>query len=49
MATVRILKGEELSPEAAEVFADIRATRGSDFVNNIWRSLAYDPPLLKAT
>jgi len=48
MATVRILKGEELSPEAAEVFADIRATRGSDFVNNIWRSLAYDPPLLES-
>lgn len=49
MATVRILTDDELSPEAAEVFADIRATRGSDFVNNIWRSLAYDPPLLKAT
>ncbi len=49
MATVRILTDEELSPEAAAVFADIRATRGSDFVNNIWRSLAYDPPLLKAT
>ena len=49
MATVPILSDGELSPEAAAVFADIRATRGSDFVNNIWRALANDPPLLKAT
>ena len=46
MATVRILTDDELSPEAAEVFADIRKTRGSDFVNNIWRSLAYDLSLI---
>lgn len=49
MATVRILSDEELSPEAAAVFADIRATRGSDFVNNIWRALANDPVALKST
>ena len=49
MATVKILTDEELSPEAAEVFADIRATRGSDFVNNVWRALANNPPLLKST
>jgi len=39
----------DLSPEAAAVFADIRAVRGSDFVNNFWRALAHDPALLKAT
>ena len=49
MATTRILSDEELSPEARAVFDDIRATRGSDFVNNIWRALAFDPPLLKRT
>ena len=49
MATAPLLSDEELSPEAAAVFADIRATRGSDFVNNIWRALANDPPALKAT
>lgn len=49
MATVTLLSDEELSPEAAEVFADIRATRGSDFVNNIWRALANDPPALRST
>lgn len=49
MATVRLLGDDEFSPEAAAVFADIRKTRGSDFVNNFWRSLANDPPALKAT
>ncbi len=49
MATVRLLADEELSPEAAAVFADIRATRGSDFVNNFWRALAHDPATLTAT
>lgn len=49
MATVPLLTDEELSPEAAAVFADIRATRGSDFVNNIWRGLANDPQALKVT
>ena len=49
MSTVRLLKDDELSPEAKDVFADIRATRGSDFVNNFWRALAHDPVLLKRT
>jgi AhpD family alkylhydroperoxidase len=49
MATVSILSDDQLSPEAAAVFADIRATRGSDFVNNFWRALAHDPALLKRT
>lgn len=49
MPTVKLMTDEDLSPEAAAVFADIRATRGSDFVNNVWRALAYDPPLLKRT
>lgn len=49
MATVRLLRDEELSPEAQAVFADIRATRQSDFVNNFWRALAHDPATLKRT
>jgi AhpD family alkylhydroperoxidase len=40
MATRKALGDEELSPRAAAVFADIRATRGSDFVNMFWRVLA---------
>lgn len=49
MATVRLLIDDELSVEAEQVFADIRATRGSDFVNNFWRALAHDPVTLKRT
>lgn len=49
MATTKLMRDEDLSPEAKAVFDDIRATRGSDFVNNVWRALAYDPPLLKRT
>ncbi len=49
MATVRLLDDHELSPEAAAVFADIRATRGTDYVNHFWRALAHDPVLLART
>lgn len=49
MATVPLLTDDELAPEAAAVFADIRATRKTDFVNNFWRVLAHDPAALKRT
>jgi AhpD family alkylhydroperoxidase len=49
MATMKLMRDDELCDEARAVFEDIRATRGSDFINNIWRALAYDPPLLKRT
>ena len=49
MATVRLLSDAELSPAAAAVFADIRATRKTEFVNNFWRALAHDPALLRRT
>lgn len=29
------------------MFDDIRATRKSDFINNVWRYLAFDPGLLE--
>ena len=48
MSTAPLLSDADLAPEAAEVFADIRKTRGSDFVNNFWRALANDPPLLRS-
>jgi len=49
MATVTLLSDEEVSAEALAVFNDIRAVRGTDFINNFWRSLAHDPALLRAT
>ena len=47
MATVPILSDDELSPEAAEVFDDIRRTRNTDFVGNAWRAQANNPKALK--
>jgi AhpD family alkylhydroperoxidase len=47
--TMPLLTDDQLSPEAAAVFADIRATRKTDFVNNFWRALAHDPVALKRT
>lgn len=44
-----MLRDDKLSERAAAVFADIRATRNTDFVNNIWRVLANDPQLLEQT
>ena len=43
MATVTLLEDADLAPEARSVFDDIRAVRGTDYVNNFWRALAHDP------
>jgi len=49
MPTTKLMTDDELTPEAKVVFDDIRATRGSDFINNVWRAIAWDPVLLKRT
>jgi len=49
MATVRQTANPEADPRVKAVFDDIRATRKTDFVNNLWRSLAFDPALLEST
>jgi AhpD family alkylhydroperoxidase len=49
MSTIKVLSDAELPFASAEVFADIRATRKTDVVNNFWRSIAHDPVLLKRT
>jgi AhpD family alkylhydroperoxidase len=51
MATTHLMSDAEAEkdPIVKTVFADIRETRGSDFINNIWRALAADPPGLKRT
>lgn len=49
MGTVPLITDEEASAEVLAVFNDIRAVRGSDFINNFWRALAHDPATLKAT
>ncbi|GAA6200132.1 carboxymuconolactone decarboxylase family protein [Aquicoccus sp. SU-CL01552] len=49
MGTVHLLTDEKASTEALAVFDEIRALRGTDYVNNFWRALAHDPALLRAT
>ena len=49
MSTVNSAGDAGLDPRVQAVFDDIRATRGSDFINNFWRYLAADPALLAAT
>ena len=49
MATVPLPTDPEADPRVKAVFDDIRATRKTDFINNLWRALAFDPPLLQRT
>jgi AhpD family alkylhydroperoxidase len=47
MALVKLQDDNGAKPEARAVFDDIRKTRDTDYVNNIWRALAVHPPMLK--
>jgi AhpD family alkylhydroperoxidase len=49
MATVPLPADAQGDPRVKAVFDDIRATRKTDFINNLWRALAFDPPLLERT
>ncbi|WP_439549325.1 carboxymuconolactone decarboxylase family protein [Falsiroseomonas sp.] len=45
----RLLEYGEAAPEAQAVFDEIKAVRGIEDVNNFWKALAVDPPLLRRT
>jgi len=47
MPMVRVVEYEQASPEVRSVYDDIMAVRGSNWVNNFWRTLASHPPTLK--
>lgn len=49
MALVPLLTDEQADAQARAIFDDIRATRGAEYINNIWRALANDPAQLQAT
>ncbi len=49
MTTIHAPANPETDPRVKAVFDDIRATRKTDFINNLWRSLAFDPVLLENT
>ncbi|MCM2454050.1 carboxymuconolactone decarboxylase family protein [Rhizobium sp. CG4] len=49
MSTVSKTQDPETNPRVKAVFDDIRATRRSDFINNMWLYLAFDADLLEKT
>ena len=49
MSTISRPHNPESNPRVKSVFDDIRTTRGSNFINNLWHYLAFDPALLETT
>ena len=49
MATTRPSADPEADPRVKAVFDDIRSTRRTDRINNLWLHLAFDPALLERT
>ena len=49
MPTMQPPADAEANPRVKAVFDDIRTTRDTDYVNNFWRTLAFDPALLEGT
>ena len=49
MSTISPPQNPESNPRVKSVFDDIKATRGSDFINNLWYYLSFDPSLLETT
>ena len=49
MSTISPPKNPETDSRVKTIFDDIRKTRGSNFINNLWYYLAFDVDLLEAT
>ena len=49
MSTISPPQNPETNPRVKSIFDDIRATRGSDFINNLWYYFSFDPTLLETT
>jgi AhpD family alkylhydroperoxidase len=49
MSTIQAPQDPESNPRVKAVFDDIRATRKTEFVNHLWRYLAFDTTLLEQT
>jgi AhpD family alkylhydroperoxidase len=47
MAQVKLVGYEDASPRVRAVFDDIMKTRNTEYINNIWRALAANPPMLE--
>jgi AhpD family alkylhydroperoxidase len=49
MATYGYLEYADANPDVKAVYDDIMRTRNIDWINNFWKALAHDPPLLRRT
>lgn len=49
MSALKPAENLEENPRVKAVFDDIRATRKSDFINNMWYYIAFDEDLLERT
>src|SRR3954462_5533173 len=49
MPTVLLIEESAAGPEARAVFDDIKASRGTDLINNFWKALASHPLTLRRT
>ena len=49
MATPAPVPNPEADPRVKAVFDDIRTTRKTAFINNLWHALAFSPDLLAST
>ncbi len=47
MATIERDDNPEADPRVKAVFDEIRTVRGTDYINNLWRYLAFDADLLE--
>ena len=47
MSLVKLIEYAEAGAEVRAVYDDIMRTRGVDWVNNFWKALANDPPVLR--
>ncbi|NJM39941.1 MAG: carboxymuconolactone decarboxylase family protein [Anaerolineae bacterium] len=46
---VELIEYEQANPEVRAVYDDMRATRKTDYINNIWKALAHHPETLRRT
>jgi len=49
MATLGLIEYSDAPPEVRAVYDDIMETRRTDWINNFWKALAHDPPMLRRT
>ncbi len=49
MALLRLISEEEATGKVKEVYEDIKAKKGIDFIPKFWQALAHNPDHLEAT